>query len=1193
MAAKVQLDIESRANTQALKDARAELERLGMSGQTTNQVFKSTGDLEVYKKAMVENYESARLFGDQMKATRTAFSDTNRAIKAAQTYLGKDDNNMFSFIDEQGVRQQTRDMDIIEKQIRGFLGNVMGDTNNYVDSMTRRLGEFKGFESFNKGLEKTASGYSMVGDELGAVQYKMGEIKNQIISMQSGETKADPEDVQKLANEYKKLSEQHATLAKEADGTGTRIKHLLKNFISAQLIVWALRTAVSGLTNGLKDSSKAAAEAEQTFGRFDAVFEGLERANDAIQNMVDNFGVANSSAADILSSIGNTALGFGASAMEAAQFSETVAASLSDIMAFRDVQGTISDFAQRFMSGASGNVENFRSLGSIVRQTMIELELQKQGWENLTGQSLEWAKVQARVNIVMEQQRKAMGATEREWDTMLSIQRRNQEATKELKENVGEAVNKFFKPMSEWILTLKENWNAAAEAKDNYNNGEYNPVPAIDYKDTPTARVMQNEIEKYSLTLSQMASSDPIGVMKGVDYKSIGFSAIEDFAKRYGATLRYTAEIAQKTGINISDSVWVQIDAYDAYIKKVNDYRRAESDRIATSQAAADALKDFSADLGSMMNLGQSGGMPDVMSYIGKDPADFVTPLERLLGFDGGEQGELEAKIKSLSDMVESLFNASISGATEYIRNQASEMLLVVSGALKDAKKAKSDIDDEENIKDLTAGYQEQVNIIRERIELSKYSASLEGRYSEEAIALMVQRNQQEAEALAYMNDQIEAGMDAIVAENYRLQVSSLITEEYENQLELLKKQSDEKQADALAAARESIVGIRVQRSLVGATEAEKAQASIDEQVYAFAETLVQANVEFSKVIEETTKYRMQLEFLAAEESYQAVKDSINATWGSIGDVGMLDEWKKTFDAVKKYAIKVLGDNDDDATAKAWGSTLQDVILEFATRLESVNSIMSMVSRTFDAIAPVVDDFLAPLLPVLDIVLGMLVDNIIPVLEMLFPVIQLFGVLLVGVTTTTKIVMNAFSWLVRTINVAIYNLTHWFNPKEWPNLVDETVAIMEEGNAAVQSIWAMEINAREDFISELTDVQKGQLDAYNEMFKSGMLTLSEYQALVGQNVYGQNFDGVAIESFAKGGDFVTTGRRLIEVGEAGPEHVTITPLNSTKYAERSNTSIRNSSYSVVVNGANSDPEDIAIAVRREFTRMERRGVKYA
>ena len=124
MAAKVQLDIESRANTQALKQAVADLEKLGMAGKSTNQVFKQTGNLETWKAALVKSYESARLFGDQMKATRTAFSDTSKAIKAAQAYLGENKNNMFSYIDEQGVQQQTRNMRIVEKQIRGFLGNV-------------------------------------------------------------------------------------------------------------------------------------------------------------------------------------------------------------------------------------------------------------------------------------------------------------------------------------------------------------------------------------------------------------------------------------------------------------------------------------------------------------------------------------------------------------------------------------------------------------------------------------------------------------------------------------------------------------------------------------------------------------------------------------------------------------------------------------------------------------------------------------------------------------------------------------------------------------------------------------------------------------------------------------------------------------------------------------------------------------
>ena len=57
--------------------------------------------------------------------------------------------------------------------------------------------------------------------------------------------------------------------------------------------------------------------------------------------------------------------------------------------------------------------------------------------------------------------------------------------------------------------------------------------------------------------------------------------------------------------------------------------------------------------------------------------------------------------------------------------------------------------------------------------------------------------------------------------------------------------------------------------------------------------------------------------------------------------------------------------------------------------------------------------------------------------------------------------------------------------------------------------------------------------------------------------------------------------------------MTITPLNSTRYANRGGMSVNSASYSVVVNGASGDPEEIAMAVRKEFKRMERRGVRYA
>jgi len=192
-----------------------------------------------------------------------------------------------------------------------------------------------------------------------------------------------------------------------------------------------------------------------------------------------------------------------------------------------------------------------------------------------------------------------------------------------------------------------------------------------------------------------------------------------------------------------------------------------------------------------------------------------------------------------------------------------------------------------------------------------------------------------------------------------------------------------------------------------------------------------------------------------------------------------------------------------------------------------------------------------------------------------------------------KTVTNSLSWLVDSIATAIWNIAHPFRTRAFRDLGDETVAIWSDANAKVETIMNMELETRMDFVNQLTDAQQGQLDAYNEMFKAGLLTLTQYNAMVGKNVYGKNFDNVDIASFASGGNFITNGEQIIRVGEAGREHVQITPLNSTGYANRNVQQVGGNSYSVVVNGANGDPEEIAMAVRQEFKRMERRGVRYA
>jgi hypothetical protein len=141
------------------------------------------------------------------------------------------------------------------------------------------------------------------------------------------------------------------------------------------------------------------------------------------------------------------------------------------------------------------------------------------------------------------------------------------------------------------------------------------------------------------------------------------------------------------------------------------------------------------------------------------------------------------------------------------------------------------------------------------------------------------------------------------------------------------------------------------------------------------------------------------------------------------------------------------------------------------------------------------------------------------------PIIQGLSVVFIYLLAVVKTVTNAISWLVDTIVTAIWNIAHPFRTRAFRDLGDETVAIWSDANAKVETIMNMELETRMDFVNQLTDAQQGQLDAYNEMFKAGLLTLTQYNAMVGKNVYGRNFDNVDIASFASAATSSPTGSK--------------------------------------------------------------------
>ena len=169
------------------------------------------------------------------------------------------------------------------------------------------------------------------------------------------------------------------------------------------------------------------------------------------------------------------------------------------------------------------------------------------------------------------------------------------------------------------------------------------------------------------------------------------------------------------------------------------------------------------------------------------------------------------------------------------------------------------------------------------------------------------------------------------------LDSAKAITAEYELQLGLLEEQSKVKRSEALQEASKAIAGVVGQRALVGASDAQKTQARIDEQVYAFAEELTQGGAKLKETLDQTAEYRRQLEMLAAEEARQAVWDGIKSQWEGTGDVGMISGWVEAFASGGPMA------------------GIAQVATDLLTSFESVNELLSIVTKFIEYVAPAID----------------------------------------------------------------------------------------------------------------------------------------------------------------------------------------------------------------------------------------------
>ena len=633
--------------------AKLKIELEAIYKQADDALNKVTGSVDSYRKSLVaagkqgEEFDKAMLrdltsvgerFGYEAKGLEKALAlvnkqmsllsqgveaDNSQLVKLTKTfalYQGELDKlNEAKAAEAQKTKEQiaaAEEMNVIQKQTiqmleeRSRIQNELNAKNANIGFMML-TGDEVGvanhtLKEYEQELKNVISETGVMSTETQKAYKKYADQKVYVdrLVRSTKESALAQKDASKGMEEYAvavknaaPAVDKFAVSTKELDQTSrgylTRLVTLTKNILTFQLIMGPIRSAISGVKNTLKESVNVAAEAEQTYSKLATVFDGFEKsASRAATSLASALGVAKSTASGALSTVGDLLQAQGMGTAESLSTASRWTSQFYDIINFKDINMTLEEFAQNFMSGAAGNLRNFRTFGSIVKESAVQARLMAQGLDKLTGSELELAKMTTRAEMALEQQKNAMGATQREWDTTLSVTRRLNEAWKEYKENLGDTLVSFIKPIKRDITDLLDRVNKVKRAAKELEGGALtSSVYDIknNSKDYASFRKdLMTEFNSYEGDFTRY-SRGTIGVED-----TLGFEALDYVMRMYAADLE---DVTNILGNKLPDEATEYLKTLVDARKAQEALNRAVEDRKSQISTASDSYNAFSENL--------------------------------------------------------------------------------------------------------------------------------------------------------------------------------------------------------------------------------------------------------------------------------------------------------------------------------------------------------------------------------------------------------------------------------------------------------------------------------------------------------------------------------------------------------------------------------------------------------------------
>jgi hypothetical protein len=207
------------------------------------------------------------------------------------------------------------------------------------------------------------------------------------------------------------------------------------------------------------------------------------------------------------------------------------------------------------------------------------------------------------------------------------------------------------------------------------------------------------------------------------------------------------------------------------------------------------------------------------------------------------------------------LFNASISGSTEYIRTQAAEMLKVVAPALSEAKKLKTEIESATAYGKAKSGIEDELATMQKRNELEAQY----GKDNSEIVNLKIEQWKAEKNAFELFKERLSATGKGKESYQEYLDLMALISQQYGIQLglaeDIAKAAKDAAIEQARTSASDMFISASRELSYLGENgDGLRQQDEMNDKVAEYSKHLLDSGESMETVIKKAGEYRAVLE---------------------------------------------------------------------------------------------------------------------------------------------------------------------------------------------------------------------------------------------------------------------------------------------------------------------------------------------